>query len=135
MKAKKRAIRRVANVPSLESIGLCGLPEKGGTPVLDLGLGAIIDGVRSVKEPLKSVSKRLCKENTATSRVSIGGASMQQAATETMEEDYTFDVGSQCCYASSGYFEYHPSAGRPVQIRGAGYVCCTIPLSLCCICL
>ena len=152
MKTKKRAMRRVADVPPLESVDVCVFAEKEGVPVLDLRLGNSVGGLGSVGVPLDSVSKRQCRGRLATGRDPVAVRPVEWSNTKSRGKGHTFDVGSPCCYTLPGFskqpfqdtmhvangemphdtckdFGPHANARPPVQIRSASYVCC--PILLC----
>ena len=90
MKTKRKAIRRVSYVPSLESINLCGFAGEKGTAVLDLESEAMVSGTGGVDVSLDPVSKRLCRGKGATSQFSTGSGSIQSENTQSREEGDTF---------------------------------------------
>ena len=81
MKTKKRAIRRVACVPSLEHVDVAQFSQEKECATLGLGLDSMVLGVGCVDVCLDRLSKRLCKDSPVASHVSSAIASAQYQTT------------------------------------------------------
>ncbi|PWA39587.1 hypothetical protein CTI12_AA570420 [Artemisia annua] len=124
MKTKKRAIRRVTCVPSLDHVNVAHCPEEKECSVLGLALDSMVTGVGSVDVCLDSVSKRQCKDRPVTGHVSSDTHSVQQQYTGTRKESDTFFVRCEShrtdpvVEGSASDFRCGPINSPPVQKTG-----------------
>ncbi|PWA85880.1 hypothetical protein CTI12_AA146080 [Artemisia annua] len=131
MKTKKRAIRRVTCMPSLEPVDLCHFAQEKESAILDLESETMVSAIGSVDGPLDSLSKRLCKDRLATSQVSTGSDSVQQANTESRKEGDTFNVDYQCRHTNPVFLEQpfqsilHVADGEAAKGSGRDFECYT----------
>lgn len=147
MKTKKRAIRRVTCVPSLDHVDVAQFPEEKECTTLDLGLDNMVLGIGCVDVCLDRLSKRLCKDSPVASHVSSGIASAQYQTTGARKEPHALIVERQCNHTDlvflkqpfqsmlhvangvsvescSSDFECSAITGLPVQTAGTYHVCC-----------
>ena len=142
MKTKKRAIRRVVNVPPLGSVDVCTLARgeeaavdvctlaRGeGAAVLGLGPAASVGSVGGVDAPIGSLAKRQCRGRPAAGQVSIPVMPIHHPNTDNGKESDTFDVGSRCRYALPGFSEQpfqgtlHVPNGEPSRHSSKDFGC------------
>ena len=138
MKTKKRAIRRVTCVPSLDHVDVAQFPEEKECATLDLGLDNMVTAIGGVDVCLDRLSKRVCKDTPVASHVSSDIHSAQYQTTGARKEpDPVFlkqpfqsmlhvpDGGT--VEGCSSDFECSAITSPPVQITGAYHVCCALP--------
>lgn len=147
MKTKKRAIRRVTCVPSLDHVDVAQFPQEKDCSTLDLGLDTIVPGIGSVGVCLDRLSKRLCERSPVASHVSSAIDHEQSQTPEARKEPDAFIVDRQCNHTDPVFFKQpfqsmvrvanrvpvescssdfgcSNNTNQPVQTAGTYHVCC-----------
>ncbi|PWA95062.1 hypothetical protein CTI12_AA010730 [Artemisia annua] len=112
MKTKKKAIRRITSLPPLESIELSGFDQEVESHGLHLQPETMVSGLGSLDPFLSSVSEASCKARLGANHSCTGTGYREEAMTESIREDGTFNVNYECGYTSVVFVD-QPSQSTP----------------------